>query len=71
MKAYKVELLIIDHDGVGDDISSIIENANYPNDCISPKVMEIQSCHIGAWRDDHPLNSEILQYEFYKALFPS
>jgi hypothetical protein len=40
MKAYKVEILIIDFDEVGlDDIKGIIENSNYPNDCIKPNVL--------------------------------
>jgi hypothetical protein len=31
-KVYKVELLIIDHDGLGqDEITSVIENTRYPN----------------------------------------
>ncbi len=35
MKAYKVEILIVDHDKVGEeDIKSLIENAKYPNYCI-------------------------------------
>jgi hypothetical protein len=39
MKAYKIELLIIDFDELGkDSIIQEIENANYPNDCLSPRV---------------------------------
>lgn len=56
MKAYKVELLIIDFDQCGDEIEGIIENANYPNDCISPNVLSIKEADIGEWDDDHPLN---------------
>jgi len=57
MKAYKIEILVIDHEGVGgDDIKSIIENVRYPNRCISPEVKNIDERDIGEWRDDHPLN---------------
>ena len=57
MKAYKVELLIIDFDDCGaDEIEGIIENANYPNDFISPNILSIKEAEIGEWYDDHPLN---------------
>ena len=57
MKVYKVTLLIVDHDALGsDDIATTLENARYPNRCISPDVMAIESRDIGEWRDDHPLN---------------
>ena len=43
MKAYKVELLVLDFDGIGkDEIRVEIENVNYPNDCLSPDVMSIK-----------------------------
>lgn len=41
MKAYKVTLLINDHDEVGDEIKNIIEDQKYPNYCIAPLVMDI------------------------------
>lgn len=57
MKAYKVELLIVDHDRLGaDKIKSVIENQRYPNHCISPNVMDIKEEDIGEWEDSHPLN---------------
>ncbi len=57
MKAYKITLLVIDHDGCGpDDIKEVIESAHYPNHCISPKVKDIEERDIGTWTDDHPLN---------------
>ena len=52
MKAYKIELFIIDHDECGqDEIKSVIENARYPNRCISPHVAAISACEIGEWDD--------------------
>ena len=57
MKAYKIEILVIDMDEIGEDeIKSVIENARYPNRCISPEVKNIQSVDIGEWHDEHPLN---------------
>ena len=57
MKAYKIELLIQDHDEIGiDQIIDVIENARYPNRCISPEVIGVLESDIGEWHDDHPLN---------------
>jgi hypothetical protein len=57
MKAYKVTLLIIDHDKLGKEaIVNEIENVRYPNRCLSPRVMSIQSREIGEWHDNNPLN---------------
>ncbi len=57
MKAYKVTLVIVDLDEVGEDeIHSALENTRYPNRCISPTVLGIEGRDIGEWSDDHPLN---------------
>lgn len=70
MKAYKVELLIIDHDEVGkEQIVEIIENTKYPNWCISPDVKNIEERDIGEWADDHPLNLREKCEEEYQKLF--
>lgn len=59
MKAYKLEILIIDFDGVGVDIPEMIENAKYPNYCISPHVMSVKEADIGEWDEEHPLNKRV------------
>lgn len=70
MKAYKVEILIIDFDELGSDgIKSEIENARYSNHCISPEVIEILEADIGDWNDDHILNKKDLKKEEYRKLF--
>ena len=70
MKAYKVELLIVDHDGLGAfNIRDAIENVNYPNDCVCPKVMTITDADIGEWTDEHPLNHRDKMVAEYKRLF--
>ena len=56
MKVYKVELLIIDHDALGpEEVRVVLENANYPNDCIRPQIASIEDREI-EWTDEHPLN---------------
>lgn len=70
MKAYKIEILIIDHDQCGaDEIEGLIGNVNYPNDCISPKVLSIREADIGKWHDDHPLNKKDTQEKALKEYF--
>jgi hypothetical protein len=57
MKAYKIEILVVDHDEVGKaDIVELIENVRYPNHALSPVVLSIIGRDIGEWHDDHPLN---------------
>lgn len=66
MKAYKVTLSIIDFDNVGEDgIKDVIEMQKYPNRCISPKVIDVESAELGEWHDDHPLNKMGGQREFW------
>lgn len=70
MKAYKIEILIIDFEGIGEDsIRSEIENANYANDCISPMVMNSAVADIGTWSDEHPLNKINTSAAEYARLF--
>lgn len=66
MKAYKVELLVLDHENTGEDgITFFLENVKY----IYPKVMSIQSKEIGEFEDDHPLNQRDQCRQFYEELF--
>ena len=69
MKAYRVELMIIDVNEVGDRIKYFIEHADYSNDCIQPLVVNIESQDIGEWIDDHPLNKKITHQDEYQRLF--
>jgi hypothetical protein len=70
MRAYRVELLIIDFDGLGEKgIAEVIENTKYPNRCISPSVMSMASADIGEWHDDHPLNKHSSAAAEYARLF--
>lgn len=72
MKVYRLEILVIDYDKIGETaIREAIENANYPNDCIAPKIKKVDSRDIGEWSDDHPLNLRSSQDQEYKRLFDS
>lgn len=71
MKAYKVEILIIDHDQLGpDEIPTVIENQKFPNWCIHPNVMSVEEADIGEWHDDHPMNKTDSITSEYERLFP-
>jgi hypothetical protein len=69
MKAYKLEVLILDFDDIGpDEVISTLENQSFPNDCIWPSVMAITSREI-EWSDDHPLNKPETAVMTFQELF--
>lgn len=69
MKAIKIEILVLDSDGLGENgVIDAIENVNYPNDCISPQVMKSTAVDI-EWSDDHPLNKSGTMARAYIDLF--
>lgn len=58
MEVYKLEVLIINYEEVGEEeLKIIIEDGRYPNDCINPCITKIQSYDIGEWEDNHILNN--------------
>jgi hypothetical protein len=58
MKVLKLVVTVIDFDGLGTDgVRDAIENAHYPNRCISPHIRSVEVRDIGEWCDDHPLNN--------------
>ena len=70
MKAHKIEILIIDFDEMGaDEIKSTIENTSYPNRCMYPDVMNIETVDLGEWNDEHPLNLKDTFEQEYQRLF--
>jgi hypothetical protein len=70
VKAYKIELLVIDFDGLGEQgIVETIASRRWPNDCISPSVEACQEADIGVWTDDHPLNRKDTASAEYARLF--
>lgn len=69
MKVYKIELLVIDFDDVGESgIKDVIENAHYPNHCITPDIKNIESREV-EWADSHPLNNRSTCDSAYIELF--
>lgn len=57
MKVYKIELSIIDFDNLGPDgIKHALEDTRYPNDCIGPLIVSMDSRDI-EWTDEHLLNN--------------
>ena len=72
MKAYKVTVLVIDLDEIGqEEIETVIENTTYPNRCISPTITAIEKADIGEWSDEHPLNGGKTWRAEYQRLFRS
>lgn len=72
MKVHKVTLIILDFDDIGkEEIESVIENTHYPNRCINPEVVNIETVEIGEWSDDHPLNQTDTAMKEWIRIFPS
>ncbi len=71
MKVHRVTLLIVDHDDLGvDALTNVLEDARYPNRCISPTVLAVETREV-EWTDDHPLNDTRTTPEQYAAIFES
>lgn len=69
---HKVTLLIIDHDRIGpDSVAFELENTDYANDCMSPRVMDLETVEI-QWDDDHPINKRepATRQAAFRELFP-
>lgn len=66
---YRIVLLVVDHDQCGaDGVIDSIENARFPNRCISPSVMSIDT-RVVQWSDDHPLNKTSTHRAEFRRLF--
>lgn len=71
IKVMKIEILVIDHDGVGiDGVADAIEDNQWPNRCITPQVKKITAVEVD-WSDEHPLNQCGTSERAYHDLFPS
>lgn len=69
MKVHKVTLLVIDTDDIGAaGVKEVLENTRYPNHCIGPRIMQIQTREV-EWSDDHPLNNRNTQARAIAELF--
>lgn len=69
-QVHKLEVLIVDHDGLGeDDVVQTLETQKFPNWCIRPQVLRIRTAVVD-WSDEHPLNKVGTQYAEVDRLFP-
>jgi hypothetical protein len=67
VKAYKVELLVIDYNEIGaEGIRVELESAISD---IRPEVISCTERDIGEWSDDHPLNHRSTLVPEYRRLF--
>ena len=70
MKAYSLEVLVIDFDRIGgNSVREELENGRFANRCISPTVKKITEVEIGEWHDGHPLNKHNTATAEYLRLF--
>jgi hypothetical protein len=68
-KVFKIEIMIVNHDKLSEkEVVEALEESNYPNDCIMPRVMKIESREVD-WNDEHPLNNRLLAKGAYDKLF--
>lgn len=68
-KVHKVTLFIVDHDDINvNGVVSALENTCYPNRCIRPHVMSIETKEV-EWDDEHPLNSIANKKSAFSELF--
>jgi hypothetical protein len=69
MKVHRIVLMVVDHDDIGGmEARDVLENNRYPNHCMSPVVMEVDTREI-EWSDAHPLNSSHKQQAAFAELF--
>jgi hypothetical protein len=70
MKVHKVTLFVLDFDELGwNGVKQTLENTKYPNHCISPEVLDIESKEIGEWEDESFFNSKHLSLEEFNNEF--
>jgi len=67
MKAYKVEVLVLDFENYGkEQIDLMLGDVRG----LSCSVRGIEEADIGAWSDEHPLNHRSTSDQEFKRLFP-
>jgi hypothetical protein len=68
-QVHKLTVLVVDHDDLGGvDVRDVIEDTRYPNSCIYPQVMSVETRDV-EWSDDHPLNKTATQAAAFDELF--
>jgi hypothetical protein len=70
MNVMKIVLAVVDFDDLGPcGVRRTIEEAKYPNRCISPSVLSVDVRDIGEWEDSNPLNFKSSQHAEMDRLF--
>lgn len=68
-QVHKIVLMVVDHDRIGADaVKLALEDARYPNHCIAPTVMGIQTKEV-EWSDNCALNQTSLMHQAFARLF--
>jgi hypothetical protein len=68
-KVHRVVLMIVDTDDIGaKHVTDVIEDARYPNHCIAPSVMSIETREVD-FDDSHPLNNGRTKRDAFVQLF--
>jgi hypothetical protein len=66
IKAYKIEILVLDFEDSGEEsIRNLVEESRHLN----AKVMSLRSVDVD-WSDEHPLNKSGTSARAYQDLFP-
>ncbi len=69
MKIHRVTMLVVDFDDIGaGEVEDVLEQTRYPNRCIMPNVLRVET-RVVNWTDDHPLNRSDSRDEAVEALF--
>lgn len=68
-KVHAVLLMVVDHDDLGADrVADVIQNVRYPNHCIAPRVMRIDTKEVD-FSDEHPLNQSATSRRMFFEMF--
>jgi hypothetical protein len=66
---YRVTIMVVPDEGTdAAEVVHVIENARYPNRCMSPRVVSIETAEV-EWSDDHPLNLRDMWRDAFAKLF--
>lgn len=73
MKVFKIELMVVDFDDLGaEGIKEVLENTDYPNHCLDPRVKSCESRDIdmGSCDEDSLLIVDVDEFsDKYDRLF--
>jgi hypothetical protein len=66
---HRITVLVVDLDHLGaDEVKAVIESTRYPNHCIAPDVLTVESVEV-EWSDEHVLNQRGVKVEVVDRVF--